>query len=159
MTAQNTLNYFEQGGGVAVFGGTIDLSGTTKKDAQTLQDFLGVHKVALAAVDTAGGLFAWENPYGVAVLAELVLDVTTQSTGACTADCGPAADGVTLNDTLIDGLSVATAGVYSSLDTVDNGTNGKPVRKVGSTEFVTGSVASGASAGIVGSAYIRCWKA
>jgi hypothetical protein len=34
------------------------------------------------------------------------------------------------------------------------GTNGSMSRKVTSTQFVTGSVASGASAGLVGNAYI-----
>lgn len=110
-------------------------------------------KVALAAVDTAGGLFAWKNPEGTAILVtRTVLDVTTQSTSACTADVGTAADGVTSNDGLINGVSLATAGVLDNLGNA--GTNGKARQRVASGAYVTGSVASGASAGLVGSALI-----
>jgi hypothetical protein len=112
-------------------------------------------KVALSAVDTAGGFFAWANPETVAIMViRLVLDITTNSSGACTVDCGIAANGTTLNDTLIDGASVATAAKV--LDNVnDAGTNGKARQKVAVGSYVTGSVASGASAGVVGSAYIE----
>jgi hypothetical protein len=81
-----------------------------------------------------------------------VLDVTTQTTGACTLDCGPAANATTLNDTLIDGANPAAAGTFNH--TKHAGTNGLGSSHLGSTQYVTGSVASGASAGIVGFAYI-----
>jgi len=84
---------------------------------------------------------------------KVVLDVTTQSTGACTVDIGVAADATTSNDTLIDGLSVAASGVFDNI--TDKGTNGKTCKKATSSQYVTISKASGASAGIVGNAYIH----
>jgi hypothetical protein len=110
-----------------------------------------VAKVALNAVDTAGGVFSFSP--GVAVLVtRVVLDITTASSGACTIDVGVAANATTLNDTLMDGQSLAAIAV---LDNIENqGTNGVATRKLSSTQFVTGSVASGASAGVVGFAYI-----
>lgn len=111
-----------------------------------------VKKVSLNAVDTAGGVFSFQP--GVACIVErLVLDVTTQSTGACTVDAGISANATTLNDTLIDGVSVAASGLKDNIE--DKGTNGKARQRCSATQFVTGSVASGASAGLVGSAYIH----
>lgn len=107
----------------------------------------------LAAVDTAGGLFAWANPTGKRIhVLGVRLDVTTASSGACTVDVGVAANGITLNDTIIDGVSVAATGVKD--DQKDAGTNGAGVAAATSSQYVTGSVASGASAGIAGYAYI-----
>lgn len=113
---------------------------------------INVKRVALAAVDTAGGVFAWA-PGFACVVGPLIIDRTTASTGACTIDAGIAANVTTLSDTLIDGLNAnATAAAASSID--NKGTNGAAFRKCGASEAVTGSVASGASAGIVGFAYI-----
>lgn len=112
-----------------------------------------VEVVALAAVDTAGGVFAW-TPGAAAIIKGLFLDVTTKATSACTVDCGVAANGTTLNDTLIDGLDInAAAGLFSNHK--NPGTNGLADLRCGATQYVTGSVASGASAGIVGNAYIE----
>jgi len=115
-----------------------------------------VAKIALAAVDTGGGVFAWQNDEGASIIVTgLVLDVTTASTGACTLDCGTTATSATTKiDNLIDGLDVnAAAGVFDNI--TDKGTNGVSRQKLASAKWVTGSVASGASAGIVGFAYIR----
>ena len=89
------------------------------------------------------------------IVTGLVLDVTTASTGACTLDCGTTATSATTKiDNLIDGLDVnAAAGVFDNI--TDKGTNGVSRQKLASAKWVTGSVASGASAGIVGFAYIR----
>ncbi|MDX1976469.1 MAG: hypothetical protein SFT94_02240 [Pseudanabaenaceae cyanobacterium bins.68] len=115
-----------------------------------------VVKKPLNAVDTAGGLFS--HSFGVAVIvSRVILNVTTQSTAACTVDIGVAANGTTLNDGLIDGLSVAATGTFDNL--LNAGTNGRSRQAVGSTQFVTGSVASGASAGLVGTAYIEFFEA
>lgn len=121
----------------------------------TLDRLVKVDKVALAAVDTAGGVLSWQNPEAGAIIVErVVLDVTTPSTGACTVDVGvTATSGTTLSDNLLDGQSVATAAV---LDNIENqGTNGKSSGRLASGKWVTASVASGASAGLVGSAYIH----
>ena len=106
---------------------------------------------ALAAVDTAGGLFSWKNPETSDILVEHVaLVIGTKTTGACTADVGTtAASATTLSDNLIDGKDInAAAGTFTNLESA--GTNGKSGQRLATGKWVTGSVASGASAGIVG---------
>jgi hypothetical protein len=114
-----------------------------------------VDRVALAAVDTAGGCFAWANPEGASILIErVVIDVTTKSTGAGTLSVGTAANGTTSSANLIDTLDVGTAaGTFDNL--TDGGTLGKSRQKLTSGQSVTGSKASGALAGLVGFAYIH----
>lgn len=111
-------------------------------------------RVALAAVDSGGGVFSWANPEAGAILVQRVmLDVTTQTSGACTVDVGmTSVSGTTSADNLIDGLSLATAGLYDNVE--DQGTNGTSRQKVATGKWVTGSVASGASSGLVGYVYI-----
>ena len=116
-----------------------------------------VDKIALAAVDSAGGLGSWQNPEDVAVMASISVNLTTVSSGACTADFGPAANATTLNDTLLDGLDFAAAvRVFNGFK--DLGTNGlgevEVAEKGGAADFITGSVASGASAGLAGFFYV-----
>jgi hypothetical protein len=114
-----------------------------------------VARVALAAADTGGGVFAWQNPEAGSVQVErVILDVTTQSSGACTVDVGATAtNATTSSDNLIDGVSVAAAGLKDNLG--DAGTNGKARQKLAAGKWVTASVASGASAGLVGFAYVH----
>ena len=115
-------------------------------------------KVALAAADTAGGILAWQNPETTAILVlRILIDVTTAATAACTADFGAAANATTSADNLLDGLDVNTA--TSLFDNVsDGGTSGKARQRLdakgGATDYVTGSKATGAAAGLAGSAYI-----
>ena len=115
-------------------------------------------KVSLGSGDGAGGILAWQNPESSAVVVvRLVIDRTTKSTGACTADFGTAANGTTSSDNLMDGVDVgAAAGVEDNVD--NKGTNGKARQRLdakgGSTDYVTGSKATGAAAGLVGNAYI-----
>lgn len=124
--------------------GTVNFNRATK-----------VARVALAAVDSGGGVFSWANPEAAAVLVtRVILDVTTQTSGACTLDVGmTATNGTTSADNLIDGLSLATAGLFDNIE--DQGTNGTSRQKVATGKWVTGSVASGASSGLVGYAYIH----
>jgi len=106
---------------------------------------------SLAAVDTAGGLFSWANPETSEILVEHVAIKTTHvSTAACTVDAGTTATtATTLSDNLIDGKDVnAAIGTFSNLESA--GTNGKAGQRLAAGKWVTGSVASGASAGIVG---------
>ena len=127
----------------------LDVSGGKQRN-------LKIAKTVLAAVDTAGGLFSWQNPEGKSIfVTRVLLDVKTPSSGACTADVGTTAtSGTTLSDNLIDGASLATAAKL--LDNLgDAGTNGKTKQKLAAGKWVTGSVASGASAGLVGDAYIE----
>ncbi len=84
----------------------------------------------------------------------MVLDVTTVATGACTVDIGTTTvSAATLSDNLIDGVDTHSAAVITD-NVTDAGTNGKSVLKLATGKWVTGSMASGAAAGTVGSAYI-----
>lgn len=154
MTTYNADNYEEQGGSNLVIGGTLTINGTvTVSDTATAVPFVRVTKVALAAGTAGGGVLSWANPAGASIIVHhIILDITTQSTGASTIDVGVAANGTTSSDTLIDGVSGAAAGVFNSA--THAGSNGGMARKVTSTQFVTASQASGAVAGLVGSAYI-----
>ena len=115
-----------------------------------------VAKVALAAVDTGGGIFAWQNPAGVSIIVhKVIIDVATVATGACTIDVGTTAtSATTLSDNMIDGLDVHTAtGTFGIANGAD--LNGVAQQKLAAGKWVTGSKASGASAGLVGTAYIH----
>lgn len=106
---------------------------------------------ALAAADTAGGVFAWANPEtGYILIHHVVLNVTTKTTGACTVDVGTTAvNAKTSSDTFIDGKDInAATGIFTNDESA--GTNGKPVKRLAAGKWVTASVASGASAGLVG---------
>lgn len=113
----------------------------------------GLKKVTgnLAAVDTGGGVFSWANPESGTILIEhVVLNVTTKTTAACTIDVGvTATSAVTSSDTLIDGKDInASVGTFTNIESA--GTNGKFAQRLAAGKWVTGSVASGASAGLVG---------
>lgn len=115
----------------------------------------GAYKVALTATTgtTGGGALSLANPEGVdLIVTRLVLDITTASTGAATVDAGIAANGTTSSDILIDGKSVATAGVFDNVE--DQGTNGRGSVKWGASQYLT-ITASATLAGMVGNAYIE----
>ena len=116
-----------------------------------------VAKVKLnAGTDTGGGIFAWKNPENDAIIVErVVLDVTTPATGACSVEVGTTAtSATTASANLIDTLDVHTAA--GSFDNItDKGTNGKSRQSLAAGKWVTGSTATGASAGLVGYAYIH----
>lgn len=140
-------------GGVQVTPSAVDLNsvaglglaGATKK----------VAKVALGTGASGGGVFAWLNPEaGAIVVNRLALDVTTASTGACSISSGKAANGTTSAANLIDTLDVHSA--TGTFDNIANpGAGGKPLARVSSGQYVTGSVASGTVTGLVGNAYIE----
>lgn len=118
-----------------------------------------VAKVALAAKDTGGGVFAWQNDEGASIIVQrIILDVTTKASAACTIDVGTTdTSATTSSDNLIDGLDVNTAaGVFDNIE--DNGGaggNGKAKQKLANGKWVTASKASGATAGLAGYAYIE----
>ena len=135
--------------------------------AEQLKDFMSSDttpvalkcaKVALGSGDGAGGILAWQNPESAAILVvRIVIDRTTKSTGACTADFGTAANGTTSADNLIDGVNAGAAeGIEDNVE--DKGTNGKSRQRLdakgGATDYLTGSKATGAAAGLAGNAYI-----
>lgn len=115
------------------------------------------HEVTLtAATDTtAGAVAAVVNPLGVdLIITQVIVRTTAPSAGAATVDVGVAANGSTAGDTLIDGLSVATAPIVSSTP----GTNGAVPRVWGASQFVT-ATASATLAGMVGSLHLLCIRA
>lgn len=116
----------------------------------------GAYKAALIAVTgtTAGGVLSLANPEGADIIVtRLVLDITTEATGAATVDAGIAANGSTSSDNLIDAGNVGAA--VAVLDNVsDGGTNGKARQKWGSSQYLT-ITASATLAGMVGNAYIQ----
>lgn len=113
-------------------------------------------RVALGALDAGGGILSWQNPeLGRAIgIVSFELDIVTPTTGACTGDFGTTpTNGATSNDGLIDGLSLAVAGLFNNNE--DKGTNGKSKQRLAAGKWLTGSMASGAAAGLVGFAYIQ----
>lgn len=111
------------------------------------------HADLTAATGTGGGaVLSLANPEGVDIyVTRLILNVATQSAGAAAVDAGIAANGTTSADNLIDGKSVATAGVFDNIK--DAGTNGKAGQKWGAGQFLT-ITASATTAGMVGEALI-----
>lgn len=122
----------------------------TAADSRIINERVLVRK--LTASDAAGGVLSILLSETILVT-KVVIAVTTVSTGACTIDVGFAATSVT-NDSLIDGLDVnAATGVFDNI--TDKGTNGKSRQLVASTKYITATKASGATAGLVGYAYIH----
>ena len=113
---------------------------------------------ALASADTAGGVVAVLNPFGVDVIVtDVVLNVTTAATATCTLNAGVAANATTTSDTLIDGVDVNTAvGVFDNH--ANAGTNGGSDLWE-SDEYITVSKATGSAAGLEGTVYIRGFQA
>lgn len=115
----------------------------------------GALRVPLTAVTTtaAGGALKLANPFDAdVIITRFVLDVETQSTGAATLDVGVHATGAASADNLIDGQSVAAAGVFDNVGA--GGTNGKAVVVWGKTAFVV-ATASATLAGLKGHAHIE----
>lgn len=115
-----------------------------------------VSRVALNAVDTAGGVFAWANPHenNIAII-NCVVHVSTVATGACTLDIGTTAvSATTSSNNLLTALDVnAATGVFDN--NTDKGASGKTRQLLAPGKWVTASKASGATAGLVGYAYIE----
>ena len=90
---------------------------------------------------------------GAIIVNRIILDITTQSSGASTIDCGyTAVSATTSSDTAIDGLSGATAGTFDNIE--NQGTNGVSSLKVAAGKWITASEASGDVTGLAGYAYI-----
>lgn len=104
--------------------------------------------------DTAGGLFAWANPFPFPVLVEdLTVNVQTGSTGASTFSFGVAANDTTLSSTLLSGTNGQTVQTIASSEPLA-ATSTTAARLVGAGQWITGSRASGATAGIVGRVHL-----
>jgi len=107
----------------------------------------GAFRIQLANTGSAAAdMASVANPFGEAVIVtSAILNITTQSTGASTIDVGIGSSASTSYDTLIDGQSGATAGVFA-----EKGTNGKLVNLWPTTSYLTVSEASGDVAGLAG---------
>lgn len=111
----------------------------------------GVITAALTALDTGGGVMSVVNPFGQdAFVDRLLITTTVKSTGASTTDFGVTPTTATTSaNNLLTGLDTGTATV-----TADNFTNpgasGKGRQFWPTGAWVTGSKASGAEAGLVG---------
>ena len=117
---------------------------------------LGAYRVPLTAVTgtTAGGAASIANPENATlIITRVIVYTTAPSTGAATLDIGVAANGTTSSDTLLDGISVATAAKVAD-NINDAGTNGKARQTWGASQFVT-ATASATLAGLVGYLYIE----
>lgn len=113
-------------------------------------------KMALAAVDTGGGVVSFLNPLLVAaIIQRIYIDVTTVATSACSVSAGTTVVSATTSvANLIDTLDVHSAtGLFDNI--TDKGSAGKSKQRLAVGGWVTISVASGASAGLVGNAYIE----
>lgn len=119
----------------------------------------GCYRIALAALDTGGGVVGVANPEGVNIIVTKLIVVTSVvATAACTIDGGIAAAITTSSDNLIDGADVNGAlGDFDNID--DAGTNGKATQSWDSDEFLTISMKTGAAAGLAGYAYIEYIRA
>lgn len=104
---------------------------------------------------TAGDLFSWANPSAGAILVtDLIVNRTTKSTGASTADFGTAANATTSSDNLIDGLNTGATEANGENNHQNAGTNGKDAVYMAATTFLNGSEASGDTAGLVGTVQV-----
>ena len=114
-------------------------------------------RVALTEDTGNAGMLAWQNPEDAAIIVlRLILDITTEATGAAIANFGPDGDGTGTSDTLLDGVNIgAAAGVFDNIE--DQGTNGKSTARLdengGTTDWITGTGESD-PADLVGNAYI-----
>jgi hypothetical protein len=139
-------------------GGTAGTSGANRDKFH--REVAKFYDGNLTASDAAGGILSVENTSGVELYVdELFFIVTTGSSAACTVDVGVGSGASTSYDTLMDGFSVetGTAGenVHRLLDVADRGTNGKAYTPWPAGEYITASMASGATSGLVGKYVIR----
>ena len=107
-----------------------------------------------ATTTDVGGVITLQNTFGVdLIITEMYLDVTTKSTAAATLDIGVDDGGDVSNDTLFDGVDVATAaGLFNT--TKHAGTDGLHAVVWKKDEFVVAS-ASATVAGLVGKYTIK----
>lgn len=113
-------------------------------------------RVALAALDTGGGVVSWVNPETASIhVIRVSIDLTTAATAACTVDVGTTATSATTSsDNIMDGLDFnAAVATFDSLG-ANGGTNGKTIQKLATGKWVTASKATGAAAGTAGYMYI-----
>jgi hypothetical protein len=111
--------------------------------------------VPIAGAALHAGVLSWPNPEGAAIaILRAELDVLTPSAGAATVDIGTTAtSATTASDNLIDGVSVASAGLFGNLS--EPGTNGKTHQRLAAGKWVTVKEASGDVSALAGNLYLE----
>ncbi len=133
---------------------------TGRNDEQYLR-LLKVAKVALIAGIGNTYAFTWQNPEDNKIIVyEIVVNITTQGTNAATLDVDVVASAAANGDTIFDALTLNSAGVYSSLNVTQTGTNGNEKPHIvdengGTNDWITGYEAANQSmVALVGNVYI-----
>lgn len=94
-----------------------------------------------------------------AIVTRAILDITTQSTGACTLDIGYSATTLTTSDTMLDGVSAAAVALFDSMNAaLDTGTNAF-AQKAASGKYITVDEKTGDATGLVANLYIEYFVA
>ena len=137
-------------GGGSFTRGNITAINTNFAAASTIDEFV-VSGDALHATN----LTAWTAP-SAAVILRVWLNITTPSTGASTIDCGyTATTATTSSDTLLDGVSGASAALFDSMNAaLDTGTNAE-AQLAESGKWITLDEASGDTSGMVATLYVE----
>lgn len=133
---------------------TIDgVAYSTANDRQLICEVVAISGTALHAAN----LTLWTAP-AAALIDRVVLDITTQSTGASTIDIGyTATTATTSSDTLLDGVSGASVAVFDSADpALDSGANAH-AQKAAAAKWITADEASGDTTAMVANLYIWYW--
>lgn len=123
------------------------------KRALVVTSGIATPKVALAVeieVDyiADAAVHSLQNPFDRDCYVEAIVEVITVDATE-TIDIGVDSDGTSTNDTIVDGLAVATAGVFSSLD--DPGSNGgiaKLDKNGGASDFLVWTLSAGSDTGV-----------
>jgi hypothetical protein len=110
------------------------------------------------AIAAASGFAAWQNPEsGDILIDEVILHVTTVSSGACTFDIGTTAvSAVTTSDNIFDGLDMTVSApvIYAMRDaSLDSGAN-IGVKTLASGKWITIDEKSGDAEGAVGTLFV-----
>jgi hypothetical protein len=103
----------------------------------------------------AANLTLWTAP-AAAIIQRVILNITTQSTGASTIDIGyTPTTATTTSDTLLDGVSGAAVALFDSMNAaLDAGANAK-AQLAASGKWITADEASGDTSGMVAVVYIQ----
>lgn len=120
-------------------------------DRQMIVEAVAISGTALQAAN----LTLWTAP-AAAIILRVILDITTQSTGASTIDIGyTATTATTTSDTLLDGVSGASVATFDSMNAaLDSGANAK-AQLAASGKWITADSASGDTTALVGVVYIQ----
>lgn len=155
--------------GSVTFSGTVAMTGTNSSTSQTItnptingtafttgQTVSIIEKVALSGATIHAGVVTAKTFSAAAIILRVVLDITTQSSGASTIDIGyTAVSATTASDTLLDGVSGAAVAMFDSMNALlDSGANAN-AQKAASGKWITVKEASGDTTGLVGNLYIE----